>query len=189
MGFVTVCSTDWLTGSIISLSASLWVIPHCTSWRISLLTKSWSCSRKCTQSACVSSSYVSSLYQRKLMSVGEKIKAIILRSQVGHNIYDIQTWITNTNTKGKNVFIHWVITLKALRMSTVTSLVCVYKSVIDSELLSAILSFTCALRDLLHLLYSRAVYWFHLEENNVPNALHQKWWPVRVCVAMCVHTV
>lgn len=89
------------------------------------------------------------------MSVGENLKSIILRSQVGHNIYNIQTWITNTNTKGENVFIDRVITLKALRMSRVIllELVCVYKRVIDSELSFTMLSFMCALAELLHLLH------------------------------------
>lgn len=88
------------------------------------------------------------------MSAGENLKSIILRSQVGHNIYNIQTWITNTNTKGENVFIDRVITLKALRMSRVIllELVCVYKCVIDSELSFAMLSL-CALAELLHLLH------------------------------------
>lgn len=49
---------------------------------------------------------------KKLMSVGEKLKSIILHSQFGHNIYNIKTWITNTNAKGKKVFTDWVITSK-----------------------------------------------------------------------------
>lgn len=32
-------------------------------------------------------------------------KTIIQRSQVGHNIYTTETWITHTNTKTKSVFI------------------------------------------------------------------------------------
>lgn len=54
-------------------------------------------------------------------------KSIILRSQVDHNIYNIQTWITSTKTEGKNVLLDGVITLKTWRMSRVILfvLVCV----------------------------------------------------------------
>lgn len=53
-------------------------------------------------------------------------KSIILRSQVDHNIYNIQTWITSTKTEGKNVLLDEVITLKAWRMSRVTLFVLVW---------------------------------------------------------------
>lgn len=39
-------------------------------------------------------------------------KSIIQRSQVGHNIYSTETWITHANTKTKSVFI--VISVNAL---------------------------------------------------------------------------
>lgn len=53
------------------------------------------------------------------MSVGEKLQFVILHSQFGHNIYNIQTWITDTDIKAKGVFTYWVMTLNALRMSRV----------------------------------------------------------------------
>lgn len=132
---------------------------------------------KFTQSACVSSSYVSQVYFIKLMSVGEKLKSIILCSQFDHNIYNIQTWLTKTNARGKYVFTRWVITLKALRMSKVVLLVrvCLYKCVIDSALSSAILSFTCALTELLHLLLCCG--WLLILHRNpkIKIVLHQHW--------------
>lgn len=38
------------------------------------------------------------------MCVGEKLKSIILRGHVDYNIYNSQTWITNTTTKGQILF-------------------------------------------------------------------------------------
>lgn len=50
------------------------------------------------------------------MSVGEKLKSIILRSQVGHNIYNVQTWITNINTRGKKVKVTDWLSFKVSKM-------------------------------------------------------------------------
>lgn len=55
--------------------------------------------------------------------MGEELEFIIPRSQVGHNIYKTQTWITHTNTK--SVFISRVITLDALLSA--------YKCLLDDD--------------------------------------------------------
>lgn len=105
--------------------------------------------RPFTQSAFVSSSCVSWVCFKKLMCVGEKkLKSIILRSQFGHNIYN--AWINNINTRRKNVFKDWAITL--IEQYYLCECVCVYICVIDSSLPSAILSIMSALTELLHLL-------------------------------------
>lgn len=63
--------------------------------------------------ACVSSCNVSYVYLKMDESHGWRTR--LHRSHAGHNIYKTQTWITHTNTK--SVFIYWVITLDALRVS------------------------------------------------------------------------
>lgn len=69
------------------------------------VTSSLSCSKNlhnllvCHQALC--HTFIS-----KNWCVGEKLKFIILRSQFGQNIYNIQTWITNTNSTEKDVFTH-----------------------------------------------------------------------------------
>lgn len=68
-------------------------------------------------SLCVIKLCVISLFFKKIDECGWKTpKSIILRSQVDHNIYNFQTWITSTNTEGKTVLQDGVITLKAWRM-------------------------------------------------------------------------
>lgn len=49
---------------------------------------------------------------KQLMSVGEKLNSVILHSQFGHNIYNIQSWITDTS-RGKKVFSLWSLTTRA----------------------------------------------------------------------------
>lgn len=102
---------DAVSGHVIVLAEIYWplVALHLFPSRLvshKLPKKSQSCCWKFMQSSlCIFVQCVISFFN----SVDEKLKSIILRSQVGHNIYIIQTWITNTNAKRKDVFIYWVL--------------------------------------------------------------------------------
>lgn len=109
-------------------TASLDAVLHQTLWKKSWgfkkkskrIENSFPSSCKLTQRDCVSSSFVSWVYLKKKIDVcGWKTQVHHPVGRVGHNIYSIQTWISDTTTKGQNVFTDWI----AFRMSRVMQLV------------------------------------------------------------------
>lgn len=118
----------------------------------------------CATRFCVIELCVMSLFNKKWCAWVKKLKSIIQRGHVDHNIYNIQTWITDSTVKGQILFTNWtgVSGMMPLVLESDTKGKCVIAEDLSS---SRLINFPFS--------------------NHRPIFLHQCRWSARACVCEC----